>query len=157
MYLLLHFPSFHPNSLATASVFDLYHSSCLNSCNSSLSSSSLKPLAQLTVQTLQSTIFGSSISNDKRAIKRAHQAILIIKTAVILFIYLFVSFPRAAPAAYGGSQARGLIRAVAAGLCQSHSNAGSEQHLQPTPQLTAMPDPQPTERGQGLNLQPHGS
>ena len=31
-------------------------------------------------------------------------------------------FSRAAPTAYGGSQARGLIRAVAAGLCQSHSN-----------------------------------
>ena len=28
-------------------------------------------------------------------------------------------------------------------------------HLQP--HLTAMPDPQPTERGQGSNLQPHGS
>ena len=28
--------------------------------------------------------------------------------------------------------------------------------LQPTPQLTATPDPQPTERGQGSNPQPHG-
>ena len=27
---------------------------------------------------------------------------------------------------YGGSQARGLIGAVAVGLCHSHSNAGSE-------------------------------
>ena len=43
--------------------------------------------------------------------------------------------------AYGGSQARGLIRAVATGLRQRHSNVGSEPHLQPTPQLTAMPDP----------------
>ena len=42
---------------------------------------------------------------------------------------------------YGGSQVRGLIRAIAAGLRQSHSNAGSEPRLQPTPQLTAMPDP----------------
>ena len=31
----------------------------------------------------------------------------------------------------------GLIGTVAAGLCHSHSNAGSEPHLQPTPQLTA--------------------
>ena len=31
------------------------------------------------------------------------------------------------------SQARGLIRAVAASLRQSHSNAGSEPILQPTP------------------------
>ena len=51
----------------------------------------------------------------------------------------------------------GLIRAVAAGLRQRHSNAGSEPHLQPTPQLMAMPDPQPTERSQGSNQQPHGS
>ena len=43
--------------------------------------------------------------------------------------------------AYGGSQARGRIRAVAAVLHHSHSNVGSEPHLQPVPQLTAMPDP----------------
>ena len=43
--------------------------------------------------------------------------------------------------AHGGSQARGLIGAVAAGLRQSHSNAESELCLQPTPQVTAMPDP----------------
>ena len=42
---------------------------------------------------------------------------------------------------YGGSQARGLIGDVDAGLCQSHSNVGSEPRLRPTPQLTAMPDP----------------
>ena len=47
----------------------------------------------------------------------------------------------AAPTAYGGSQARGRIRAVASGLHYSHSNSGSEPHLQPTPQLTAIPDP----------------
>ena len=37
------------------------------------------------------------------------------------FIFIFLSFVRAAPVAYGGSQARGLIWAVVAGLCQSHS------------------------------------
>ena len=58
---------------------------------------------------------------------------------------------------YGGSQARGPIRAVAASLRQSHSNAGSESRLQPTLQLTTTPDPQPTEQGQGSNPQPHGS
>ena len=46
-----------------------------------------------------------------------------------------------APMAYGGSQARGRIRAVAASLCHSHSSAGSELCLQPTPQVMAMPDP----------------
>ena len=42
--------------------------------------------------------------------------------------------------AYGGSQARGLIRATAAGLTP-HSNDRSETCLQPTPQLRATPDP----------------
>ena len=61
---------------------------------------------------------------------------------IYLFIYLFGLFAIfwAAPAAYGGSQARGPIGAIAAGLRQSHSNAGSEPRLQPTPQLTATPD-----------------
>ena len=63
----------------------------------------------------------------------------------------------AAPTAYGDSQAKGLIGAVAAGLHQSRSNTGSEPRLQPTPQLKAMPDPRPTEQDQGPNPQPHGS
>ena len=41
----------------------------------------------------------------------------------------------------GGSQARSRVGATAARLCHSHSNSGSELHLQPTTQLTAMPDP----------------
>ena len=47
---------------------------------------------------------------------------------VCLFVCLFClfAFSRATPVAYGGSQARGLIGAVAAGLHQSHSNASSE-------------------------------
>ena len=59
---------------------------------------------------------------------------------IIYFLFIFV-FSRVAPVAYGGSQARGLIGAVAAGLRQSHSNTGSELHLRPTLQLTATPDP----------------
>ena len=43
--------------------------------------------------------------------------------------------------AYGGSQARGQIKATAAGLHRSHSNAGSEPCLRPTPQRMAMADP----------------
>ena len=41
------------------------------------------------------------------------------------FFFLF----RAIPVAYGGSQDRGRIRAIAAGLYHSHSNMGSELHL----------------------------
>ena len=47
----------------------------------------------------------------------------------------------AVPSAYGDSQARDQIGAVAADLPQSHSNAGSGPRLQPTPQLMAMLDP----------------
>ena len=53
----------------------------------------------------------------------------------------FLSFFRAAPMACGGSRARGLIGAVAAGLHQSHSHTRSEPRLRPIPQLTATPDP----------------
>ena len=49
----------------------------------------------------------------------------------VVFIYLFslFAFSWATPVAYGGSQARGPIRAVAAGLCHGHGNTGSELHL----------------------------
>ena len=47
--------------------------------------------------------------------------------------------------AVGGSQARGPVGAAAASLHQSHGNSGSELRLQPTPQLTTMPDPSSTE------------
>ena len=61
-------------------------------------------------------------------------------TPIHNFFFFFCLFviSRAAPVAYGGSQAISLIRAVAIGLCQSHR---SEPRLQPTSQLTAMPDP----------------
>jgi len=62
-------------------------------------------------------------------------------SAFVLFCFVF----RAAPVAYGSSQARGHIRAAAAGLHHSHNNPGSKPSLQPMLQLTAMLDPQPTE------------
>ena len=57
-----------------------------------------------------------------------------------LFFFLF-AISWAAPSAYGGSLARGLIGAVATGLRHSHSNSGSEPRLQPTPQILATLDP----------------
>ena len=39
---------------------------------------------------------------------------------------------RVAPAAYGGSQVRGRIGAVATGLCHSHSHIRCELYLRPT-------------------------
>ena len=46
---------------------------------------------------------------------------------------VFFFFFKAAPTAYGSSQARGQIGAVVADLYHSHSNARSEPHLRPTP------------------------
>ena len=66
-----------------------------------------------------------------------------VNLELLFFFFLF----RAVPIAYRLSQARGQIRAIAADLGHSHSNIGSELHLKPTPQLMAMLNPQPTERG----------
>ena len=63
------------------------------------------------------------------------------------FFFLFM----AVSVAYGGSWARGRIRAAAAGPHHYHSNTGSELYLQPMLQLVAMPSPWPVERGQGSN------
>ena len=69
------------------------------------------------------------------------------------FVLLFF---RAVPTAYGSFQARGLIQAAVASLRHGDTKAGSKLCLWPTPQLTAMPDPQPTEQSQGSNRHPHG-
>ena len=67
---------------------------------------------------------------------------LLLDTIVLFFYFLLF---RAAPVAYGSSQARGRIGATAAGPHHSHSNAGSQPPLQTTPRLTAMLDHSPTE------------
>ena len=61
-----------------------------------------------------------------------------VKSRISFFVFML--FLWATPTAYGDSQARGPVRAVATGLHQSHSNMGSKPRLQPTPQLMAMPD-----------------
>ena len=57
---------------------------------------------------------------------------------VCMYVHIYVF--RAASAAYGSSQARRQIKAAATDLYHSHSNAGSELHLRPIPQLMTMPD-----------------
>ena len=89
--------------------------------------------------------------------KRWSQKSCFFVVVCVLFFFFFLCLFRAAPMAYGGSRARGLIGATAASLCQSHSHSRSKPRLRPTPQLTAIPDPYPIERGQGLKPQPHGS
>ena len=81
----------------------------------------------------------------------------VLPLSFFFFFFFFWSFFRAAPAAFGGSQARGPIPAVATCLPHSHSKARSQPCLRPTPQPMATPDPQPTEQAQGSNLCPHGS
>ena len=74
--------------------------------------------------------------------KKIHKMGLLDKVSDdFFFFFFFFVFSRAAPEAYGGSQARGLIGAIAVGLHQSHSNSGSEPSLRPTPQLMEMLDP----------------
>ena len=65
---------------------------------------------------------------------------------------LFLLF-RATPVAYGSFQDE---ETTAASLHHSHGSTISELHLQPTPQLMAVPDPWPTEGGQGSNPHPQG-
>ena len=48
---------------------------------------------------------------------------------LFLFLLFFFVFSGTASMAYGGSQDRDLIGAVAAGLHKSHSNVGSELRL----------------------------
>ena len=56
-----------------------------------------------------------------------------VQSLSLSFFFFFFVFSRAAPSAYGDSQARGLRH--------SHSNMGSKPQLQPAPQLTVTPDP----------------
>ena len=55
--------------------------------------------------------------------------------------FFFFRLFRATTMAYGDSQARGQIRAVATGLCHSNSNARSKPQPWPVQQLAAMLDP----------------
>ena len=68
---------------------------------------------------------------------------------IVVDISFFFLLFRAAPIAYGGSQARGRIRTMAAGLCHSHRNAGSKIHLWPTLQLRATLDLWPLSKARG--------
>ena len=74
--------------------------------------------------------------------ERKEFSLAIISSLSFYFILFFVFCVfRAEPSAYGGSQDRDLIGAVAASLCHSYSNTGSRPRLWPTPQLMAMLDP----------------
>ena len=80
--------------------------------------------------------------------------IVFLRILFFCFFGFFFCLFRAIPVAYGSSQVRGQIEAVATSLCHSHSNTGSQLHLQPTPQLKEKLDA--TEQAQGSNLCPCG-
>ena len=61
----------------------------------------------------------TTTTKDKKTKKTKKQN----KTRIPISVFLFLF--KATPVAYGRSQARGQIGAVAAGLYQSHSNSGS--------------------------------
>ena len=69
-------------------------------------------------------------------------------------IYIFFSF-YGLTCSSGCSWARGWFRAAATGLHHSHSNAGSEPHLKPTPQLATL-IPNPPKEARDQTLPPHG-
>ena len=66
-----------------------------------------------------------------------------LENSFYFFLIIMFCLLRVTPAAYGSSQARGPIGAVAASLCHSQGNLGSELSLRPTLQLMAVPDPEP--------------
>ena len=95
----------------------------------------LFPLFPLHSQRKKQWLLDSRVSRFYKNAPKSGRQHRVAKTN--FFFSFDVCLFRAAPVAYGGSQAR----AVAASLCQSHSNMESEPHLRPTPQLMAMSDP----------------
>ena len=87
---------------------------------------------------LLNSVCGQREGLKSRGLQNAKEAkeIELPYSSLFLFFFLFM----APPGTYGGSQARGQIRAVAASLRHSHRNTRSEPHLRPTPQLVATLD-----------------
>ena len=69
------------------------------------------------------------LEGKKSKCSRAVNHVRVCVSFFLLLLLSFCPFLGLLPEAYGGSQARGLIGAVAAGLRQSHSNMGSEPRL----------------------------
>ena len=67
----------------------------------------------------------SMLCAEQREIASGHPFV-VFSLSFFFFFFFFFAISRAIPTAYGGSQARGLIRAVAAGIHHGQSNMGSE-------------------------------
>ena len=72
---------------------------------------------------------GFSWSNRDKAYTIVLEAILFYFILFYFIVCCVFVFSRAGPVACGGSQARGPIKPVAAALCYSHCNMGSELRL----------------------------
>ena len=94
--------------------------------------------AGMAVQRVNGTLCDAAWrKKKKKALSRSFLSLTLFlsyyfTTYASLFLFYFFtcifSFFRAAPEAYGSSQARGGVRAAAASLHHSHSNAGSLTH-----------------------------
>ena len=97
------------------------------------------PFAFILLQNIYLFLIHSMILHVFNFVKEYHNIGILWQLAFFIYLFIYFVYFRATPVAYGGSQARGPNRSVATGL--RHSKAGSKLHLQPTPQLTAIPDP----------------
>ena len=87
------------------------------------------------------TVKGKEYTTQLRTKSEKKRSYIILEDLVCLclcfrlffFLFLFLFLFRASPVAYGGSQARGQMGAVAASLHHSHSNARFEPCLQSIP------------------------
>ena len=109
---------------------------------------------QLKIGQANRKISSAALFNSPRPHTVTSSVFSIYHEVLTSFFFLF----RAAPAAYGGSQARGRVRATPASLHHSRNNMGnmgSEPHLLPTSQLMVTWILNPLS-SQGLNPYPHG-
>ena len=75
------------------------------------------------------SVISTSLSSASLIRSSASCILLLVASNEFFFFFGLFATSWATPAAYGGSQARGRIGAVAAGLCHSHSNTRSETSL----------------------------
>ena len=105
---------------------------------------------------LKHRAFASTTKQNKTPQKQTSRYLICWKShwfcvSVCLFVYF-----RATHVTYGSSQARGWIGAAAAGLHHQPHKLGIWAASATYTTAHTMPDPQPTEWGQGLNLHLHG-
>ena len=77
---------------------------------------------------MEDIALGTTLSSNSRTPHLSLFDPVYLPLKIMVLHFLFFVFFWAAPMAYGGSQTRGQIRAIAAGLHHSHSNARSLTH-----------------------------